>query len=241
MNQDALNQLALELPTRCIGNKFIFFTEINSTNDYARELLKEPEEKCPEGTTIVAGSQIRGRGQFDRAWYSPSKGGVYISVILRPPFHFEKALPAVSLMAGAAVAETLEGLASVKLALKYPNDIYLEGKKIGGILTERVGGNPDGSRSLKVILGVGVNLGTDPSLMPGDIKETASSLFHLSGQNITPLEFIRDFSIRLESCYGYFLDWNFSAIVECWKKRMMEIPEEAQKKLDSLTGLNLRC
>lgn len=234
LNQDTLNRLGMELPTRFIGKKFIFFKEIDSTNNFARELFHEKMGMVPEGATIVAETQTKGRGQFDRSWHSPGVGGVYLTVALVPPLNMTKALPAISLMSGAAGVEALEKLFPIKLSLKYPNDIYYKEKKVGGILTESLGGVKYGLQRHFVILGIGVNLYTGLFSFPEEIKETASSLFHLSGHRVEPLEFIREFCIQLEKWYEHFLSRDFRRIVDCWKKRLLEMPEEAKRKLEGL-------
>ncbi|MBI5185318.1 MAG: biotin--[acetyl-CoA-carboxylase] ligase [Nitrospinae bacterium] len=224
----------MELPTKFIGKEIIFFDEIDSTNNFARELFHKKEGRVKEGTVIVAATQTKGRGQFDRSWHSPDQGGAYLTVILTPPAGMGKFLPAVSLAAGGAGAEALEDIAPVKLSLKYPNDIYLKGKKVGGVLAENLQGTKYGLQSHFVILGIGVNLYTSPSSFPNEIKETASSMLHLSGYMIEPAQFIRGFCIQLEKWYGYFLSGNFNRIMDCWNERMTAIPEGAKEKLQDL-------
>ena len=235
MESSAYDRLSGELPTRFMGKKILFFREIDSTNDYARDYFFSEKEKAQEGTIIVAGRQTKGRGQFDRTWHSPPEGGVYLSVLLTPPRELERTLPAVSLMAGAAAVEALENLTRSKFNLKYPNDIFLLGKKVGGILVEKIGGGRGNEKKMRVILGMGVNLSMDISSMPEDLRETASSISHLLGARITPPEFVRELSIHLEKWYLSFLAEDFQGIVECWRERMEEIPESARSCWESLT------
>ena len=236
--QSAYDRLSLEIPTRFIGKNILFFQEMASTNDYARDYFLSGKEKAQEGTLIVAGRQTRGRGQFNRTWHSPD-GGVYLSVLLTPPLKYERALPAVSLMAGAAAAEALENLARVPFKLKYPNDLFLSGKKVGGILVEKIGGGVGAGKMMRVILGMGVNLSMDIHAMSEDLRKTASSIFHLSGAMITPLEFIRELSIHLEKWYRSFLSGDFRGIVEYWMGRMEEIPESARDTLEGLSAQSI--
>lgn len=239
LSQQVFNRLVLEIPTRFMGKNILFFHELDSTNNYARDLFKTNKEKVEEGTIIFVATQTRGRGQFDRTWHSPPEGGIYFSVLLTPPAALEKTLPVISLMAGAAAATVLEELTETKFTLKYPNDIYLQGKKVGGILVERVGGVSQAGKTLCVVLGMGVNLFTDVNSMPADIQGTASSIYHISGVMINPFDFILKFSVQLEKWYECFLSRNFRGIVECWKERMEEIPEMAWGKLESLEGQNM--
>jgi len=231
MNQDILNRLASKLPTQFVAKKILFFEQTASTNDVARELFHRGPLAVAEGTTIIAAAQTKGRGQFERSWHSPPRGGVYLSVILKPPLELEKVLPCLSLMAGSALAEALEDVARVRFSLKYPNDLYLQGKKIAGILTESLGGCRDDHHALFVVLGIGVNLSTDPSSMPGELQSTASSVFSLTARKISSLTFIRRLGIQLEKWYGRFLARDFAIIVDHWRKRMETVPEEVEKKL----------
>ncbi len=239
MNQKIYDQLALELPTHFIGKKIIFLKEVDSTNNHARKLFEREKGKVQEGTTIIADNQTKGRGQFNRQWHSAPGAGAYLTVVLTPPLALEKALPAISLMTGAAAVEALEGLLQTKFSLKYPNDIYWQGKKVGGILTESLGGGKNELKKLFVIVGIGVNLYADPSFLPEDVRKDACSLF-VAGPGITPVDFIREFSISLEKCYEDFLNRNFIRIVDCWKERMHEIPEEAKGRLEGLVRQSAR-
>lgn len=125
--------------------------ETASTNDDARELALAG---APHGTAVLARAQTRGRGRAGRSFASPP-GGLYLSVVLRPraPPHRWALLP---LVAGARVAATLGALGH-DARVKWPNDILLGDKKLGGILVEsRLGAQPF------AVVGVGLNLGTAP-------------------------------------------------------------------------------
>jgi BirA family biotin operon repressor/biotin-[acetyl-CoA-carboxylase] ligase len=122
-----------------IRSKLYYFDTIDSTNEYAKSLLKE----APEGTVVLANEQTDGKGRFGKSWYSPT-GGLWMSVILRPR---DAAL--VFVMAAVAVCSTLSTF-GITPGIKWPNDIMLNGKKIGGILTEILHNI--------VIVGIGINL-----------------------------------------------------------------------------------
>ena len=110
-----------------IGNKVYYFDRIDSTNEYAKSLINT----VPEGTVILAGQQTKGKGRHSRTWYSPADG-IWMSVILRPPN-----TSLITIAAGVAACETLR-IIGIDPGMKWPNDIILNRKKIGGILTEIV-------------------------------------------------------------------------------------------------------
>jgi len=117
---------------------------LDSTQDEARRLAKTAKE----WTVIVAESQWRGRGKPGRVWYSPV-GGLYFSVILKPRKNLPDLLPLTKL-AAQAVISVIKRQTGLSAQIKFPNDVLLNGKKICGILTEKVGE--------AVIIGIGLNL-----------------------------------------------------------------------------------
>lgn len=111
----------------------------------------------PEGLVVVAEEQTAGRGRLDRQWLSPPRAGLTVSALLA------ETSPWVTLWAGVAVARTLREAAGVEAFLKWPNDVLVGGRKIAGLLAERVGTDPRGS---KVVLGVGLNVSTRADELP---------------------------------------------------------------------------
>ena len=138
-----------------IGNKFYRFTEIDSTNEFIKQIMRD----APEGTVVLADAQTAGRGRMGRNWYSP-EGGLWMSVLLN---HSEDCL--IPLIGGVAICESFEPF-DVALQIKWPNDILLNRKKVAGILTEII--------EDRVILGIGINLNVGQ--FPGDLGSKASSI-----------------------------------------------------------------
>lgn len=127
----------------------------------------------PAGLVVVAEHQHGGRGRLDRAWVSPPRAGLTFSALLRPELSPE-AYGWLPLWTGLAVAEVVEQVAGVGAVLKWPNDVLIRGKKVCGILAQRVG--PDA-----VVLGIGLNVTTRADELPG---LPATSL-HLAGATNT--------------------------------------------------------
>lgn len=132
-----------------LGRPFRLLEEVGSTQD---EALEWASEGAPEGATVVALSQTRGRGRNGRSWVSPPGGGLWFSVILRPQLGYpECGLLPVAVGAGVALAlATLD----LPVRLKWPNDILIRGRKVGGVLVES---RMSGRRCELAVAGVGIN------------------------------------------------------------------------------------
>lgn len=163
-----------ELDTEEFGRNYFYFDMVDSTNDVA---MRFAEEGMPNGTVVVAESQIAGRGRQNRRWYSPAGKNIYMSVIVRlpitPVFGFR-----ATMMASCALCDTLKSIGMSAL-IKWPNDIYVRGKKIAGILTEAV--IRDVKRVDAFIVGIGLNVNMDKSDMPSDIVDKATSVMLETG------------------------------------------------------------
>ena len=149
----------------------IKFKEIESTNTYATELAKNGEKGK---TVVIADYQTGGRGRKGKSFFSP-KGGLYMSVILRPELTADEALlitPAVA----CAVAKALEKFSGKKMGIKWVNDIFCEGKKVCGILTEAKLDFLNNSLEYAVV-GVGVNLFKPECSYPKEIENIAGAVF----------------------------------------------------------------
>ncbi len=118
--------------TAVIGRRIVHREEVNSTTLLARDLIREGE---PEGTVILAERQTAARGRLGRSWETPAGQAISMSVILYPHFAPAQA-PLLSLATGVAVVRAVKSVAPVSPLIKWPNDIYLDGRKLGGILVE---------------------------------------------------------------------------------------------------------
>ena len=177
--------------------------EIDSTNDEARRLANLGEK---EGTVVMAASQVKGKGRFDRRWISPP-GGIYLSIILKPYISSSK-LPILTLLSAVAVVRTIRGLTKLDASVKWPNDIEISGKKVGGILCEAVKNT--------IIIGIGVNLNVNLSLFPSSLKRQVTSVKFelgavLNGDKVTKI-LLEEF----DKLYRDFLHRKQDEIVSEW-------------------------
>ena len=142
---------------------------VKSTNTTLKAWAKDG---APEGTVLAALSQTNGRGRYNRVFYSPKGSGLYVSVLIRPSVPLPPS--ALTCMSAVAVAETIEGMQKT-CAIKWVNDICIDGKKVAGILTEGAI-LPDGRYDFAVV-GIGVNLFPPEGGFPDAIREIAGSVF----------------------------------------------------------------
>jgi BirA family biotin operon repressor/biotin-[acetyl-CoA-carboxylase] ligase len=205
-------QIQEGLVTKRLGRKIHYFAQLDSTNSHARHLA---ERGSPEGEMVIAESQSQGRGRLGRVWISPPHINLYLSLILRPRLP-PVCAPQITLMAAVALADTIASFTPITPAIKWPNDILLEGKKVAGILSES---SCISERIEFVILGIGVNLNYSIELMPEAIRNGATSLFIVNGQVIQRETFAKRLIQDLDRCYGELEESGFSAIAPRWEAR----------------------
>jgi BirA family biotin operon repressor/biotin-[acetyl-CoA-carboxylase] ligase len=184
--------------------------QVASTNDIARAAA---EARAPEGTVVAANAQSAGRGRLGRSWSSPPGGGLYVSVVLRPE---ARALPLLTIAAGVALAEGIEAASGLAVGLKWPNDLVIGVRKLGGILTEAVslGAGPVVDC---VIVGFGINILT--SIYPPEIAARATSIERELGRppdrGLVLAECLAAFARR----YAALRDGRADELLAAWRSR----------------------
>lgn len=151
--------------------KIIVLDKTDSTNDYLKTLAEAGES---ENTVVIADKQGKGKGRLGRSFFSPD-GGLYMSLLLRPVFSAEKSL-FITTATAVAASEAISKLSGKKAVIKWVNDIFIEGKKVCGILTEASVNFKTGGLNYAIV-GIGINLYPSDGGFPDDIKETAGTVF----------------------------------------------------------------
>jgi BirA family biotin operon repressor/biotin-[acetyl-CoA-carboxylase] ligase len=188
-----------------LGSPVAFFTTIGSTNDEAAAL------GC-EGAVVIADEQTAGRGRRGHTWFSPPQGGLYVSVVLRPstsPSDPARATRLLTLAAGVAVAEGIEASTSLRVELKWPNDLFVAARKLGGILAE-------GSDAF-VVLGYGVNVRAPA--YPSELRDRATSVEGEIGGPVDRGVMLLETLASLARRYDDLLAGRFDAILDAWRER----------------------
>ncbi|OGC23675.1 biotin--[acetyl-CoA-carboxylase] ligase [candidate division WOR-1 bacterium RIFOXYB2_FULL_42_35] len=178
-----------------IGKKIIYYDQIDSTNDESKRLIKTG---LLEGTVIIAKTQSQGRGKPGSSWFSAGGLGIYLSVIVKP-FKNPNDLGSITLIGARAVVATIDKVAGLKAEIKVPNDVLLNGKKICGILVERVA-------SGEVVIGIGLNVNQQQNNFPQELKEKATSLKIVTGQDYDLTKVIEILLLDLEVEYLAYLN-----------------------------------
>jgi BirA family biotin operon repressor/biotin-[acetyl-CoA-carboxylase] ligase len=139
------------LTTHRLGRPTLFFSSIGSTNDVCHE---QAAAGAVEGVLVVADEQMAGRGRLDRRWWAPPGSSLLMSLLLRPPIPPTQA-GQLTMCLGLAAAEAIEQMTGLRPVLKWPNDLLLDGRKLGGMLTEL---RLTGERIEYAVLGIGINV-----------------------------------------------------------------------------------
>lgn len=166
---DVLNRGSIlsHMNTAIMGHEVIYMDEIDSTNTKAKSL---GEEGALEGTLVVADMQKSGKGRRGRQWESPKGQAIYMSLLLRPQFPPVKA-PMLTLVMAYSIGKVLKEKEHLDVAIKWPNDLVVNRKKVCGILTEM---STEIDYINHVVIGVGINANTDS--FPKELQEKATSL-----------------------------------------------------------------
>ena len=175
---------------------------VTSTNALLRE---QASQGAAEGTVLVSGSQSQGRGRLGRSFFSPADTGVYLSVLLRPGFETPADAARLTTMAALAACEAVSEIAGRQAQIKWVNDVFLDGRKVAGILTEASVSLEDGSLDY-VVLGVGFNLYAPAGGFPPEIAGTAGAILPApldNGKNALTAAFLNRFWALYQDPIGY--------------------------------------
>jgi len=199
------------LGTDQLGKKVHVFPDVDSSNTVAFRLAMNG---ASEGEVVVVESQRAGKGRMGRRWESPPGLNIYLSIILRPPFPPGK-IPLITLMTAVACAEAIEEVTGLMPAIKWPNDLLIDDKKLGGILTEA---DMEMDRINFVIVGVGINVNMPRSAFPPSIRDTATSLQEASGKQVSLVPLIQALLRKFELWYTRFKKGRGEAIKRRWEE-----------------------
>jgi len=199
------------LKTRCIGQGEIrYFDQTDSTNLRAKAMAAAG---APEGTLIIAEEQTEGRGRRGRNWFSPPGAGIYMSLIIRPAILPQEA-PRFALLTAAAVAEAVREITMLETRIKWPNDILVGGRKLGGILTEV---SMEMDKVEYMIVGLGLNVNLAREAFPPDLQEIGTSIRAEMGRSLPRIPLVRRILERFEETYEEYQRFGFATIRKRWQ------------------------
>jgi BirA family transcriptional regulator, biotin operon repressor / biotin---[acetyl-CoA-carboxylase] ligase len=200
-----------------LATSILYFETIGSTNDVAASLATGRDA---EGTAVVADAQTAGRGRRGRAWFSPPGAGLYVSVVLTPSrarVAPDRATALLTLSAGVALSEAMERATGLAPAIKWPNDLLVDRRKLAGILAEGVASSSAGAGLQAVVLGYGVNVMA--AAYPPELASIATSLETELGRAVDRAALCAESLACLAARYRDLLDGRYGAILDAWRAR----------------------
>ncbi|MEQ1626628.1 MAG: biotin--[acetyl-CoA-carboxylase] ligase [Nitrospira sp.] len=211
-----LDDIRSTLATRRLGQHLHIHQSLVSTNSEAMTLAQNGAE---DGTVVVAESQSAGRGRHARTWFSPPGLNLYCSIIVRGlgrGLSLADWLSWVPLTTALAAAEAVQETAAISLALKWPNDLLLGERKVGGILCESsltLPANP------VVVIGIGLNVNVPGELFPDELRPIATSLFESSHRLIDRNRLLAQLLLDLEQSLDELRDHGPSRLLQAYQRR----------------------
>ncbi|NLK24659.1 MAG: biotin--[acetyl-CoA-carboxylase] ligase [Clostridiales bacterium] len=206
------------LKTNFIAKNIKYYKSLQSTNLTA----KENASSLNDGSVIISEIQEGGVGRFKRAWTSPA-GGIWFSIILKPniePYLASK----ITIICAAALIKTLNSM-NINAFIKWPNDIYVNGKKLCGILTEM---NCDMDHINYLVVGIGINANLNNDDFSDEVKDTATSIRIIQNAPINRNKFLANFFNNFEPLYkSYINTLDLSEVYSISKKYSMLINKKA--------------
>ena len=203
--------------------KYLYLTEVDSTNKYAKEHL----ESLSDMTVVYTSKQTAGRGRLRRDWHYMGEDNIYASIVLKPSKKMRSVYSNLTQLLSLVLAQTFEECGVVP-KIKWPNDIRINKKKISGILAESVI-LPEGELE-GLILGFGVNLNTEKDLLDA-IDQSATSLNIETGRYTDTEIFLKKVLSKFCLLYNRFIEEGFLLIREDYKKRAEFLKEEISVKV----------
>lgn len=191
-----------------IGKYLVYYEITDSTNNRALQL----SEIYPNGTIVIADCQTKGKGRLGRSWFSPPGSNIYLSIILKTPV-FHRKTNIITFMASVASVLALRNYINLNVLIKWPNDLIVSKKKLGGILTEL----KFEIDTLIAIVGVGINVNIDVEQFPEEFRNSTTSIKNET-KNIYPREdLIIEILNEMDKWFNIYKQNNIKEILEEWK------------------------
>jgi BirA family biotin operon repressor/biotin-[acetyl-CoA-carboxylase] ligase len=195
---------------KVVGRDIQVFEQTASTNDVAEKLARDGVK---EGVVVFAESQTKGRGRLGRKWMSPTRKGLWFSVLLRPNLRPQETTQ-LTVISATALRRAIKTVTGLSAEIKWPNDILLHGNKVAGILTEM---SAEVDRVRHVILGIGVDVNQGAAEFPPELRGLATSLKMAAGEEISRSELAVEILRELDIDYARVCGGKFSEVADEWE------------------------
>ncbi|MFQ6016037.1 MAG: biotin--[acetyl-CoA-carboxylase] ligase [Anaerolineae bacterium] len=231
------------LKTQFIGQNVFYYPSIGSTNDEARALAVEG---APEGTLVIADEQTAGRGRRGRHWFALPRTSLLMSLLFRPKLRPQLAAQ-LTMVCSLAIVDAVREVTGLILQVKWPNDLILDGKKVGGLLTETATTRwhlnmQDSTRKFPakptsktevlasvyldwVVVGMGINVNFPVADVP-EIATTATSLADTLGKEVSRLALLQAILVEIEDKYSRLREGQF--LHKAWASHLVFLGQEVE-------------
>jgi len=218
--------ISLKLTTSFIGRELELLPSIVSTNLYLKEI---DATGISNGFTVIANEQTGGRGRRGRVFHSPGSQGIYLSILLKPDNN-QKDIRLLTICAAVAVSKAIEKTCDIRADIKWVNDIFCNGKKICGILTE-ASVTGEVHKINTVIVGIGINTGN----VPVEVKDIATSIFDATGVTGIRNQLIAEVLNNFESIYlDYSRHGKIKNIIDHYISRLLSCDKNVHDEIASM-------
>jgi len=205
------------LKTKFIGKRVYYFDSIDSTQNFALKIASKDNEN---GTVIISKKQTGGKGRMKRKWFSPV-GGIWMSIVIHPDFDISSTT-LVPIATSLALCKAIEKTTKTKPELKWPNDITIKGKKVGGILVDT---SIQSNKIESLVLGIGINFKIKQEKLKKNIVNSPNyyGATTLVKKNESALHFVQQFLYELEVIFQWINSGLTKKIIYEWTKRSSTI------------------
>lgn len=218
MSELSAEGIKIGLKTDLIGQSIIYYPSLGSTNEVLKGLAAQG---APEGTLVIADEQTAGKGRLGRKWLAPPGTSLLLSLLFRPDLAPNQAAR-LTMICSLAIADGIEELTGLSVGLKWPNDVFIRGKKAGGLLTESA---TTGERLDYVVVGMGLNVNLDVSTL-SELRGMATSLSQELGREVSRLELLWRILEGIEARYKSLR--RGESPHEEWAARLVTLAREVQ-------------
>lgn len=208
--------------TLFVGQNFIKLKEVDSTNNYLKNLASN-SEPLPEGTVIMADNQFAGRGQQESVWQTQSGKNISLSIYLKPSFLPLRKQFFLNMAVSLAVAEALSSFLPLPVKVKWPNDIYYNRKKLGGILIENT---LTGSTTKSAVVGIGLNINQEEFM--DDLADKATSVYQILHKQVDLEPVMGKIFVYMEKYYLNLKSERYSILQNNYLNRLLNFNTVAE-------------
>jgi BirA family biotin operon repressor/biotin-[acetyl-CoA-carboxylase] ligase len=224
------HEIQRQLRTTFIGHEIRYYDKTSSTSAVARDLTAHQDPATLHGTVIVAEEQTGGTGRMGRAWVSPG-GGIWTTIILKPRIPIDR-LFMLTMVGSLAVIRAIKKVTGIGALIKWPNDIFIGAKKVGGVITEL---SAEGPIVHYVLVGIGIDVNVPLRDLPPRLRDSATSLATELGHDVDRVALLAMLLREFELRYNQVESGEYDTIVREWKSLSCTLEHRVRINLGTRT------